>query len=38
LEDAKACVKKAVDLDKRFQEMALDDEDLEPLWEEWSSA
>jgi hypothetical protein len=38
LEDAKACVKKAVDLDKRFQEMALDYEDLEPLWEEWSSA
>ena len=34
LEDAKACVKRAVELDKRFQQMALDDEDLEPLWAE----
>lgn len=35
LEDAKTCVKRAVELDKRFQQMALDDEDLEPLWDEW---
>lgn len=34
LEDAKACVQRAVDLDRSFQQMALDDDDLEPLWEE----
>ena len=34
LEDARACVTRAVELDKGFQQMALDDEDLEPLWEE----
>jgi hypothetical protein len=33
LEDAKSCVRRAVDLDKSFQQMALDDEDLEPLWD-----
>ena len=34
LEDAKTCIKTAVELDKRFQEMAIDDDDLEPLWDE----
>ena len=34
LDEAKRCVRKAVELDKGFQQMALDDEDLEPLWEE----
>ena len=38
LGEAKRCVKKAVSLDKSFQMMALDDEDLEPLWEELGSA
>ena len=34
LEDAKRCVQRAAELDRRFQQMALDDEDLEPLWDE----
>lgn len=33
MEDAKQCVRQAVELDKGFQQMALDDPDLEPLWE-----
>jgi Tfp pilus assembly protein PilF len=34
MEDAKMSVRRAVDLDKSFQQMALDDEDLEPLWDQ----
>jgi len=34
LEDAKRCVRQAVELDKSFQQMALDDANLESLWEE----
>jgi Tfp pilus assembly protein PilF len=38
LDEAKACVKKAVGLDRRFRKMALEDADLEPLWDELGSA
>jgi hypothetical protein len=34
LAEAKRCVKKAVGMDSRFQMMALDDVDLEPLWDQ----
>jgi hypothetical protein len=31
-EEAKARLKRAIELDKRFQKLAIDDEDLRPLW------
>ena len=34
MDDAKRCVQKAAELDGRFHQMALDDEDLKPLWDE----
>lgn len=33
LKEAGECVRKAIDLDRSYQAMALDDEDLEPLWD-----
>jgi tetratricopeptide (TPR) repeat protein len=38
MDDAKMCVKKSIELDRGFQQLALDDEDLEPLWDELGSA
>jgi tetratricopeptide (TPR) repeat protein len=32
-EEAKAMLKRAVELDKQFQKLAIDDEDLRPLWD-----
>jgi hypothetical protein len=32
-EEAKARLKRAVELDKQFQKLAIDDEDLRPLWD-----
>jgi Flp pilus assembly protein TadD len=32
-EEAKARLKRAIELDKQFQKVAIDDEDLRPLWE-----
>lgn len=36
IEQAKERVKKAIELDTKFKLMALDDPDLEPLWNLWS--
>jgi Flp pilus assembly protein TadD len=33
LEEAKERLKRAVELDKQFQKLAIDDEDLRPLWD-----
>jgi len=32
-EEAKARLKRAVELNKQFQKLAIDDEDLQPLWD-----
>jgi hypothetical protein len=32
-EEAKERLKRAVELDKQFQKVAIDDEDLRPLWD-----
>ena len=32
-EEAKARLKRAIELDKQFQKVAIDDEDLRPLWD-----
>ncbi len=36
LEEAGECVRKAIDLDRSYQAMALEEEDLEPLWESFA--
>jgi len=36
LKEAGECVRKSIDLDKSYKAMALDDEDLEPLWERFT--
>jgi hypothetical protein len=33
LEETKACLRHAIDLDKDVRKLALDDEDLKPLWD-----
>ena len=32
-EEAKARLRRAIELDKQFQKLAIDDEDLQPLWD-----
>ena len=32
-EEAKARLKRAIELNKQFQKLAIDDEDLQPLWD-----
>ena len=32
-EEAKTLLKRAIELDKHFQKLAIDDEDLQPLWD-----
>lgn len=36
LDEARQCVNKAVKLDRKYQMMVLEDEDLEPLWDSWT--
>jgi hypothetical protein len=33
MEEAKARLKRAIELDKQFQKLAIDDEDMQPLWD-----
>lgn len=36
LDEAKECVGRAIELDRNYRAMALEDEDLEPLWDSWA--
>jgi hypothetical protein len=37
MEEAKVCLRHTIDLDKDVRKLALDDEDLRPLWD-WIAA